>query len=101
MHEVSRIINGLNNKKSSGLDKISVKILKYCGDAIVPSITSIINNSIASGIFPDELKRREFYLSSNQVIAILLKIIDLFLVSLFHQRFVSDTLLIRCRNSLS
>ena len=30
MHEVSRIINGLNNKKSTGLDKISVKILKGC-----------------------------------------------------------------------
>ena len=57
MHEVSRIINVLNNKKSTGLDEISVKILKYCGDAIVPSITWIITNSIASGIFPDELKK--------------------------------------------
>ena len=101
MHEVSRIINGLNNKKSTGLDKISVKISKYCGDAIVPSITSIINNSIASGIFPDELKRREFYLSSNQVIAVFLKSIDLFLFSLFCQGFLSDILLIRCRNILS
>ena len=57
MHVVSRISNGLNNKSSTGLDEISVNILKYCGDAIVPSITSIINNSIASGIFPDELKK--------------------------------------------
>ena len=57
MHEVSRIINGLNNKQSTGLDEISVNILKYCGDAIVSSITSIINNSIGSGIFPDELKK--------------------------------------------
>ena len=32
MHVVSRIINGLNNKKSTGLDEISVKILKYCGE---------------------------------------------------------------------
>ena len=43
MHEISRIIYGLNNKKSTGLDEISVEILKYCGDAIVPSITLIIN----------------------------------------------------------
>ena len=42
MHVVSRISNGLNNKSSTGLDEISVNILKYCGDAIVPSITSII-----------------------------------------------------------
>ena len=38
MYEVSRIINGLNNKKSTGLDEISVKILKYCGDANRQSI---------------------------------------------------------------
>ena len=57
MHEVSRIINGLTNTKSIGLNEISVNISKYCGDAIVPCITSIINISIASGIFPDELKK--------------------------------------------
>ena len=57
MHEVSRIINGLNNKKSTGLYENSVNILNYCGDAIASSITSIINNSIASEIFPDELKK--------------------------------------------
>ena len=96
MYEVSRIINGLNDKKSTGLNEISVKILKYCGDVIVPSINSIIDNSIASEIFPDE-----FYLSSNQVIAIFLKIIDLFLFSLFYQRFLSDLLLISSRNMLS
>ena len=89
VHEVSRIIYGLNNIKSTGLDEISVQILKYCGDVIVLSINSLIDNSIASGIFPDELKRHEFYVSSNQVIAIFLKIIDLFLFSLFYQRFLS------------
>ena len=56
MHEVSRIIYGLNNIKSTGLDEISVQILQYCGDVIVLSINSLIDNSIASGIFPDELK---------------------------------------------
>ena len=96
MHEVSRIIYGLNNIKSTGLDEISVQILQYCGDVIVLSINSIIDNSIASEIFPDE-----FYLSSNQVIAIFLKIIDLFLFSLFYQRFLSDLLLISSRNMLS
>jgi len=50
MYDVSRIINGLNNKKSTGLDEISVNISKYCGDAIGPCITSIITNSIVSGI---------------------------------------------------
>jgi len=59
MYEVSRIINGLNDKKSTGLNEISVKILKYCGDVIVPGINSIIDNSIASEIFPDELKKAQ------------------------------------------
>ena len=57
MHVVSRIIYGLNNTKSTGLYENSVNILKYCGDAIASSITSIINNSTASEIFPDELKK--------------------------------------------
>jgi len=101
MHEVSRIINGLTNTKSIGLNEISVNISKYCGDAIVPCITSIINISIASGIFPDELKRREFYLSSNHLIVILLEMINLIVFSLFYQRFLSDIFLIKCMNILN
>ena len=54
--EVRKIIDKLDINKSTGLDGIGPKNLKYCGDIITPCIASIINNSISSGIFPDKLK---------------------------------------------
>jgi hypothetical protein len=54
--EVRKIIDKLNINKSTGLDGIGPRILKYCGDTITPCIASIINNSISSGVFPDKLK---------------------------------------------
>jgi len=54
--EVRKIIDSLKNNKAPGLDNIGPDILKHCGDSIVDPITSIINKSIQSGIFPDRLK---------------------------------------------
>jgi hypothetical protein len=42
--------------KSAGLDKISNKLLKAAGEAIINPLTFIVNLSINTGIFPDELK---------------------------------------------
>ena len=53
---VYQFLNKLETNKASGIDGISATILKYCGDHIVLPITSIINNSIAKGIFPTALK---------------------------------------------
>ncbi len=54
--EVRTIIDNLKINKATGIDGIGANILKYCGEHIVLPITSIINNSISSGIFPDLLK---------------------------------------------
>jgi hypothetical protein len=54
--EVKRYIKELDTSKASGVDGIGPRILKLCGDSIVLPITSIINNSIVSGVFPDLLK---------------------------------------------
>ena len=54
--EVKQYIENLDTRKATGLDGIGAKILKQCGDFIVLPITSIINNSIRTGIFPDKLK---------------------------------------------
>jgi hypothetical protein len=54
--EVKQIILKLNTNKSTGLDGIGPAILKSSGNTIIPCITSIINNSIHLGIFPDKLK---------------------------------------------
>jgi len=53
---VSNIIDNLSSKNSCGHDGISVKLLKHVKMELVPSITSIINQSLHHGIFPDQLK---------------------------------------------
>ena len=55
-HEVKQIIDKLDINKAPGVDGISPKILKLCGDHIIAPITSILNNSISSGKFPEGLK---------------------------------------------
>ena len=54
--DVKHIIDNLNVKKSTGIDGISPRILKMCGDFISTGIASIINNSISSSTFPDMMK---------------------------------------------
>ena len=47
----------LSSPKSTGLsDPISPKLLPYCVDVIVPVVTRIINLSLSTGIFPNDLK---------------------------------------------
>ena len=46
---------------NTGLDGISATILKHCGDHIVLPVTSIINNSIAKGVFPNALEEAYMY----------------------------------------
>ena len=54
--EVLSIINKLKNKTSSGKDGISNKLLKSIKSEISEAIAIIINQSILTGIFPDQLK---------------------------------------------
>ena len=54
--EVKNIISKLNTHKSTGLDGIGPNIIKSSGDTIISCVTSIINNSICAGVFPDKLK---------------------------------------------
>ena len=54
--EVLSIINKLKNKTSSGKDGISNKLLKSIKLEISEAIAIIINQSILTGIFPDQLK---------------------------------------------
>ncbi|CAB3981345.1 Hypothetical predicted protein [Paramuricea clavata] len=46
--------SGLVASKASGIDGISAKTLKIAAPAITPSIVSIFNQSIATGIFPSD-----------------------------------------------
>lgn len=54
--DVKREINHLKNKRSTGVDEISVKLLKAISDDICKPLAYLINKSLSSGIFPDILK---------------------------------------------
>ena len=53
---VSRIIDSLKPKTSSGVDCISNKLMKYVKNVIMEPLTVIINQMLNVGIFPDSLK---------------------------------------------
>ena len=54
--ELTNALESLNTKKSTGLDGLSPKILKLSARIVGPSLLKMINYSINSGIFPDNLK---------------------------------------------
>ena len=54
--DVAQIIDNLKPKTSTGIDNISSKRLKRTTDSITAPLTIIINQMMASGIFPDALK---------------------------------------------
>ena len=56
---VSKLINKFNSKKATGVDKISVKVLKLGGIHIQPHLTNLINSTISTCIFPDRLKQAQ------------------------------------------
>ena len=56
---VSNILRKFNVKKATGIDKISIKLLKLGSQSLVPFYTHFINNSIDTGIFPDRLKQAQ------------------------------------------
>ena len=55
-NEIKKLINKLNDKKSSGYDELSAKFLKLCSPYISAPLSTIFNKSISSGIYPDLLK---------------------------------------------
>ena len=50
------MIHKLNSKPSHGYDGLSTEILRAINIDISPCLTILINQSLATGIFPDKLK---------------------------------------------
>ena len=50
------LLSKLCKSKATGLDNISAKLLRECPDLIAESLTYIFNQSLLTGIFPDEWK---------------------------------------------
>ena len=56
---VSKVIDKFNVKKATGVDKISVKLLKLGKPSLVNPITNLINISIDNCHFPKRLKEAQ------------------------------------------
>ena len=55
-NEVFLLLNKLSQSKSTGLDMISVRLIRECADLICIPICAIFNRSLITGVFPDEWK---------------------------------------------
>ena len=57
VHEMGKYISGMNNKKSSGPDKISNQLLKLASPYIAGSLTYIFNLCVEQNVFPTEFQK--------------------------------------------
>ena len=55
-NEVQLLLQNMNTNKASGIDGISAKILKIAAPCISSSLTLIFNQSILTGVFPNDWK---------------------------------------------
>lgn len=55
-NEIKNIIKKLKVKNSCGYDGLSSKIVKYCTSELCRPLSTICNNILGTGIFPDRLK---------------------------------------------
>ena len=53
LHVLSQL-NKLSKRKATGLHSVSARLLRECPDLISESLALIFNQSIGTGIFPDE-----------------------------------------------
>ena len=55
--DILRITNNLDSNKAHGHDKISIRMLKMCGDSICRPINIIFNTCLGTGKFPLKWKK--------------------------------------------
>ena len=53
-NDILKIIQNLNPNKAHGHDKISIRMLKICGDSLCRPLELIFNDCMLSGIFPSD-----------------------------------------------
>ena len=54
---ILKIIQDLNPNKAHGHDKISIQMLKICGNSLCRPLELIFNDCLANGIFPSNCKK--------------------------------------------
>ena len=53
---MSKLIDNINSKNSSGVDELSTILIKLVKSDLLKPLTTIINQSLHTGIFPDKFK---------------------------------------------
>ena len=59
LEKVEKIINTINVKKATGADGIPAKIVKAIKSVITPQLSTLINITADTGVFPDRLKKAQ------------------------------------------
>ena len=72
--DVLWIINNLDPNKAHGYDKISIRMLKICGDSICRPLNIIFEICLGTGKFPVEWKKANIVPIHKKVISKLLKL---------------------------
>jgi Reverse transcriptase (RNA-dependent DNA polymerase)/Endonuclease-reverse transcriptase len=55
-YEINSVLNSMEGKTSAGVDETNLLAIKLIGELIAPSLASLINLSMETGKFPDQLK---------------------------------------------
>jgi hypothetical protein len=55
---LSKLVNKINIKKDTGVDKISSKLV-HAGAPVLKHITTLVNNTIKTSVFPTRLKEAQ------------------------------------------
>ena len=76
--EICRIIANFPNNKSSGLDGITLKLLKEISTDVTHPLTYIFNLSFTKGVVPDNLKQSKVIRLYKKVIEIILVTVEQF-----------------------
>jgi len=99
--EICRIIANFPNNKSSGLDGITLKLLKEISTDVTHPLTYIFNLSFTKGVVPDNLKQSKVIRLYKKVIEIILVIIDQFLFRAFFDKIMEKLMYNRLYNYLN
>ena len=57
VRQTRQLIEAIPSGKATGVDGVSVRLLRIAAPAIAPSLTSLINTCISSGVFPTVWKK--------------------------------------------
>ncbi len=96
LNEINNELGRLKSKKDCGLDEITNKIIKSCSQELITPLSKIMNLSLQTGVFPNDLKlacvipihkKRERFLPGNYRPISFLNSFSKIIKKIVHRRF--------------